>query len=302
MFARVWSWCRDYPLGVVGALLICPFLLAALLPWLAPYDPIMLSPLAALADPSPDHWLGTDTLGRDQLSRIIYGARPSLGVGFGAVILSLLMGTPFGLLAGYRLGLVDLVMMRLFDALQAFPSIVLALVIAATLGPGAMNAVIAVAIVYVPIFARLARGQTLSAREQVYVEAARAIGASDTRIIARHLLPNITSPLMIQFYLTVAYAVLLEATLSFLGVGIQPPAPSWGSMLKDGYQYVTLAPSLSVVPGSAIFLLVLGLTLLGDAIWSASDPRQSFRRRASRGRLAPERDVSPPLAARQVPS
>jgi peptide/nickel transport system permease protein len=272
---RVAGWARDYPFGVLGALLIAPFVVMALLPSVSPYNPLVLSPGNPMAGPSILHWLGTDTLGRDELSRIVYGARPSLGVGFASVILSALVGTPLGLLAGYQLGLMDQAIMRVLDAVQAFPGVVLALAIAAALGPGVSNAVLAVAIVYIPVFARLTRGQTLGARGQLYVDAARACGAGSPRIIIQHVLPNIASPLVIQFYLTVAYAILLEATLSFLGVGVQPPAPSWGSMLKDGYSYVALAPGLSLVPGATIFLLVLGLTLFGDAIWSTSDPQQS---------------------------
>jgi ABC-type dipeptide/oligopeptide/nickel transport system permease subunit len=253
---------------------------AALIPSFAPYDPLQIRPADALAGPSPLYWLGTDTLGRDELSRVIYGARPSLGVGFASVMLSVLVGAPLGLVAGYRVGLADQVIMRALDALQAFPGVVLALAIAAALGPGVQNAVLAVALVYVPVFARLIRGQALAARALPYMETARASGADGTRIVLRHLLPNIAPPLLIQVYLTVAYAILLEATLSFLGVGVQPPAPSWGSMLRDGYAYLSLAPALSLVPGATIFVLVLGLTLLGDAIWTASDPEQA--RRATR--------------------
>lgn len=284
--ARIASWLRRYPLGAAGAGILTFFIVFAMAaPFVAPYDPIATNFSQALVRPSGAHWLGTDNLGRDQLSRIMFGARPALKVGLISTLLSLIVGASVGLLAGYRGGQsLDHLVMRVMDALQAFPAIVLALAVTAALGLGLSSAIAAITVVNVPFFTRLARGQVLAAREEMYIEAVRASGARESRIMARHLLPNIASPLLVQAYLTVGYAIILEATLSFLGVGVQPPEPSWGGMLKAGYPFLTVAPWLAVGPGAAIFVMVLGLTLLGDALWASLDPRLARAGRASGGR------------------
>ncbi len=238
------AWLKRYPFGAAGALILAVFLLFAVAaPWLAPYEPLAPNFAHALVGPSRGHWLGTDNLGRDQLSRIVFGSRPALEVGVISTVMSLLIGASLGMVAGYRADRTfDQVIMRVMYAIQAFPAIVLALAITAALGLGLSSAIIAITIVNIPFFTRLTRGQVLAAREEVYVEAARASGASESVIMVRHLLPNVASPLLVQASLTVGYAIILEATLSFLGVGVQPPAPSWGAMLKIGYPYLGVAP------------------------------------------------------------
>jgi peptide/nickel transport system permease protein len=217
--------------------------------------------------------MGTDDLGRDVLSRIIYGARASLIAGVVATGIALLIGTALGIVSGYALGPTDTVISRVMDALLAFPGLILALAITAALGPSLVNAMIAIGIVGVPRFARLARAQVLSVRGNEYVEAVRALGASNTRILLRHIAPNILTPVIIQTSLSVAFAILTEASLSFLGLGVQPPTPSWGFMLNQGRDYIAQAPWLAVFPGIAIFLVVMAFNLLGDAIRDALDPR-----------------------------
>ncbi len=260
-------------LGVLVALL----LVAATADLIAPYDPLKQDYSVVLQAPSWAHWLGTDDLGRDVLSRLIYGARISLQVGIVAVGIATVAGVIIGLAAGYWGGLIDEVLMRVTDALYSFPAIILALAITAALGPGIINAMIAIGIVYTPPFARLVRGQALSVRERDFVMAERVLGAGHLRIMLRHIWPNVTAPIIVQASLNVSFAIIVEATLSFLGVGVRPPTPSWGSMLYNGYQYLELAPWLSFFPGAAIFLTVLGLNFLGDGLRVALDPR--LRRR-----------------------
>ena len=240
---------------------------------LAPYDPNRPQDAGVLASPRPAHVLGTDQLGRDVLSRIIYGARTSVQAGVVSVGFALLAGAVLGLVAGYHGGRVDDVLMLLTDALWSFPTLVLALAIAASLGPGLTNAMLAIGIVFTPVFARLVRGQTLSVRERDFVVAARAIGGTPGRIMLRHVWPNVTAPVIVQASLLVASAIVVEAALSFLGLGIEPPAASWGSMLKAGYQYMQQAPWLSFAPGVAIFVTVLAFNLLGDGLRRGLDPR-----------------------------
>ena len=255
--------------GVVGV----RGFVALLGPALAPYDPTEQALDRMLRPPGSGYLLGTDDLGRDILSRVLYGARVSLGVGVGAVGLSFALGGVLGLLAGYRGGWFDEVAMRVLDGLLAFPAIVLALAITAVLGPSLRHAMIAIAIVGVPGFARLVRGQVLTLRTREFVEAARALGAGDGRVLARHIAPGTVAPVVVHASLRLAFAVVTEAGLSFLGLGTQPPTPSWGAMLNAGREYLEMAPWLSLAPGAAIFLTTLGFNFLGDAIRDALDPR-----------------------------
>ncbi|MBA2451410.1 MAG: ABC transporter permease [Chloroflexi bacterium] len=239
----------------------------------SPYSPAVQDYTAILSNPTLEHPMGTDNLGRDNLSRIIHGTRVSIQAGLVSVGFATIVGTLMGLAAGYWRGWVDDLLMRLSDALWSFPGIVLALAIAAALGPGLGNAMIAIGIVFTPVFARLVRGSALSVRERDFVLAARVLGAGDGRIMWSHVLPNVLAPVIVQASLMVALAIIVEATLSFLGLGVQPPTPSWGSMLRSAYQYMQVAPWLSFFPGAAIFLTVLGLNLLGDGFRRALDPR-----------------------------
>jgi ABC-type dipeptide/oligopeptide/nickel transport system permease subunit len=262
------------PLFVLGVVLVAGLVLIAVLgPFLVSYDPLeqdMLNP--PLAPPSETHLLGTDFLGRDGLARLVYGAGISLQVGVTAVALASIPGIVIGVLAAYRGGWVDDVINRIFDALMGFPSLVLALVIVAVVGPSLLNLEVAIAVASLPEYARLVRGQALAVREFDYVTAARASGAGDTRIMFRHVLPNVIGPSVVQASLGVGFAITAEASLSFLGLGVQPPAPAWGSMIQTGFQYLEVAPWLVVAPGTMIFLAVLGFNLLGDGIREVLDP------------------------------
>ena len=247
--------------------------LAVLADVVAPYSPADQDYDSILQSPSMAHWMGTDNLGRDNLSRIIFGSRVSIQAGVVAVSIAVIIGTLLGITAGYWRGWTDDVLMRLCDALWSFPGIVLALFIAAALGPGLVNAMIAIGVVFIPVIARLVRGSAMSVREREFVLAAKVLGAADIRIMLAHVLPNVLAPVIVQGSLLVAYAIIVEATLSFLGLGVQPPEPSWGSMLKAAAQYMQVAPWLSFFPGFAIFVTVLGLNLLGDGLRRALDPR-----------------------------
>ena len=261
-------------LAVAGLVLIAVLtVLAVFAPLVAPFDPIKQDYNALLQAPSITHLFGTDNLGRDVLSRVIYGARVSLTAGVIAVGLATLLGLVFGLLAGFFGGVVDEAIMRVVDATLAFPFLVLAITLAAVLGPSLQNAMLAIAVVSAPVFARLARGQVLSERERDYVQAAHALGSSDARIVVRHLLPNIAGPIIIQASLSIAGAILAESALSFLGLGVQPPTPSWGEMLNTARGYLRDAPWTAIAPGSLIFIAVLAFNLLGDGLRDALDPR-----------------------------
>ena len=255
------------------------FLCAIFADLVAPYDPSTQDYLALTEAPSSAHWLGTDDLGRDILTRIIYGARVSLQVGIIAVGIAVTLGVTLGLLAGYVGGFVDDVIMRFIDSVQAFPGLILALGITAALGPGIGNAMIAIGFVSTPAMARLTRGQVLSLREREFVHAAQVIGASPLKIMSRHIWPNATAPIIVQATLLVASAIVTEASLSFLGVGVKPPTPSWGSMLRTGSQYLEVAPWLAFAPGVAIFLTVLAFNFVGDGMRRALDPRLMSRRK-----------------------
>jgi peptide/nickel transport system permease protein len=250
-------------------------LLAILAPSIAPYDPIKQSWAAVRKAPSALYWFGTDEVGRDILSRIIYGARASLMAGVISVGIAIAVGVPVGLVAGYAGGLVDGIISRFTDAMLACPFLILAIALAAFLGPSLGNAMIAIGVTATPIFVRLTRGQVLSVKAEDYVEAARAVGNPHWRIAFRHILPNVMPALLVQATLTIATAVIAEASLSFLGLGQQPPAPSWGSMLNAAQRFLVNAPWMAVWPGLAIFVTVLSFNLLGDGLRDALDPRSS---------------------------
>jgi len=262
--------------AVVGAVLVLGFvLLAVLAPLITAQDPMQTSFLTIRKPPSAAHWLGTDDLGRDIFTRLAYGARASLMAGVISVAIALAVGVPFGLLAGYYGGLVDGAISRATEAMLAIPFLILAIALAAFLGPSLSNAMIAIGLSAMPLFIRLTRGQVLSVKTEDYVEGARSIGLPDRWIIIRYVLPNVLPPLIVQATLTIATAIIAEASLSFLGLGQQPPAPSWGSMLNTAKNYMSQAPWMSVFPGGAIFLVVLGFNLLGDGLRDALDPRES---------------------------
>jgi len=240
---------------------------------IAPYNPSQIQPVGILSPPTPQYPLGTDAIGRDVLSRIMYGARVSLAAGAVSVGVALSLGVLIGLLAGYHGGWIDDLLMRMIDALYSFPALLLALAITAILGPGLTNVMLAIGIVFTPAFARLVRGQALSVRERDFVMAARVTGAQPWRIMSVHIWPNVTAPIVVQASLQVAAAIVIEAGLSYLGLGVQPPTPSWGAMLKEGYQYMEQAPWLAFAPGAAMFVTVLAFNLFGDGLRHALDPR-----------------------------
>jgi peptide/nickel transport system permease protein len=257
-----------------GAALVVILILTAILgPSLAPYDPNQMDFSARFSGPTLAHPLGTDDFGRDTLSRIMWGARVSLQVGLIAVAIAGTVGTALGLVAGYSNRVVDEIIMRAMDILFAFPAILLAIAILAALGRGITNAMIAIGIVYIPIFARIARGEVLSVRKEEFIEAARAIGASRARILVRHIFPNSLAPLIVETTLSLAFAILAEAALSFFGLGTQPPDPSWGRMLSEGRAYFQQSVWMGVFPGLAIMLTVMGFNFLGDGLRDAMDPR-----------------------------
>jgi peptide/nickel transport system permease protein len=245
-------------------------------PLLARYDPFEIHAVDRLKPPSAQYWLGADSLGRDVFSRLLYGARISLGVGAATVVVCNSVGILIGLVSGYYRR-VDNILMRIMDAFMAFPSILLALGIMAVLGPALINTVIALSIVYIPRVARIVRSAVLGIREADYVTACRSIGIRDTRILARHVLPNCMAPIIVQGTFIFAYAVIAEASLSFLGVGSSPEVPSWGNMLNEARQFLRRAPSLALFPGFAIMLTVLSLNLLGDGLRDVLDPRMKDR-------------------------
>jgi len=261
-------------LAGVGLIIVGIVVLTALFaPLLAPYDPTQKNTRNLLKAPTFQHPLGTDELGRDTLSRVIYGARISLEVGVIAVGISLVIGVLLGLVAGYTGGATDAIIMRIMDGLLAFPALVLALAITAMLGPSLNNVMLAIGITGIPSFARLVRGQVLTTKRLEYVQAAQSVGASDWRLMLRHILPNILAPIIVQASISVAAAILAEAGLSFLGLGIQPPTASWGSMLNVAKGYLGRTAWLAIAPGTAIFITVLGFNFLGDAIRDVLDPR-----------------------------
>jgi len=259
--------------AVAGMVLIALVLLvAAVGPSLAPYDPLKPVPLERLQGSSEKHWFGTDSLGRDIFSRVIYGARISILIGLISVSISLVPGTLLGLVAGYFGGRIDSLIMRLMDMLLAFPAILLAIFITAILEPNLTNTMIAVGIVYIPHYARIVRSSVLALKEQLFVQAISHLGGSHSRILARHILPNTMPPIIVYATLGMGTAVLQAAALGFLGLGAQPPQPEWGAMLSEGRQYVQIAPHVAAFPGAAILVLVLGFNLFGDGLRDALDP------------------------------
>ncbi len=262
---------RSAQLGL--ALVLIYVVVAVFAGVLAPYSPIEQHAKDRLQEPTAKYWLGTDEFGRDILSRLMHGATNSLRIALISVIVACTLGTILGLTAGYVGGLLDNTIMRVMDLFFAFPAILLALAIVAALGPGAVNTVLAIAVVYTPIFARVARGPVLAIKETEFVQAARAIGTRHPRIVWRHVLPNALAPIIVQITLALSWAMLTEAGWSFLGLGTIPPAPSWGSMLSDSRKLMEAAPWLAVAPGLAIMLGVLGFNLLGDGLRDALDPR-----------------------------
>jgi len=263
------------PGALIGLAVVIFFVVLALVsPLVSPYDPLATDWRAVRKPPSALHFLGTDDLGRDVLARLIWGARASLMAGLVSVSIALAVAVPLGLVSGYLGGVVDGLVMRMVDAMLAIPFLILAIALAAFLGPNLTNAMIAIGVAQTPIFTRLTRGQVLAVRHEDYIEAARAVGNPHRRILLRHILPNVLAPIIVQATLAIAGAIIAEAALSFLGLGQPPPAPSWGSMLYTASHFLSQAPWMAVWPGLAIFGLVLSFNLLGDGLRDALDPRR----------------------------
>ncbi|WP_454856542.1 ABC transporter permease [Rhizobium binxianense] len=272
--SRLWRRLARRRSALIGlAVVLFMVLVAALAPLLAPYDPAAQSWTAVRKAPSALHWMGTDEAGRDILSRIVWGTRASLLAGLTSVGIAMAVGVPLGLAAGFLGGIIDGFISRFTDAMLACPFLILAIAFAAFLGPSLTNAMLAIGITAMPLFIRLTRGQVLSIKAEEYVEAASAVGNPQWRIAARHILPNILPQLMVQATLTIASAIIAEASMSFLGLGLQPPAPSWGSMLNSAQRFLGNAPWMALWPGLAIFMTVLSFNLLGDGLRDALDPR-----------------------------
>jgi len=261
------------PIGICGAIIVLATIVAAVAaPLLAHYDPASQA-ARRLLPPSTDHFFGTDQLGRDTFSRIVYGARVSLEVGIVAVGIALIVGCVLGIVCGFYGGRLDDLLMRLVDVMSAFPSLVLAIVIAGLVGPSRNTAMVAIGVVYAPAFARVVRGAVLAVRAEPYMESARVVGAQDWRMIRYHVLPNILAPLIVLVSVYLSQAILSEAALSFLGLGTQPPEPSWGGMLSEARQYMQLSPWMAIFPGFMIMLAVMGFNFLGDGLRDVLDPR-----------------------------
>lgn len=260
--------------GGLGLLIVLLATVGAVFaPWLAPYDPIALNPADRLQGPSPEHLLGTDQYGRDTFSRILYGGRASLAVAGAATLFALLVGGTLGVVSGYYRGWIDVMIMRLTDILLSFPAILLAIALLAFLGGGFLNLVLAIGVVYVGPFTRVARAAVLTVREELFVEASRSLGSRDWRILLTAVVPAAAAPIIVEVTLRLAYAILAEASLSFLGLGTQPPTPSWGLMIAEGRRFLSLNAWATVAPGLAIMLIVLGFNLFGDGLRDALDPR-----------------------------
>jgi peptide/nickel transport system permease protein len=273
--ARAWRRLTQRKSAMFGlAVILILIAVAVLAPWIAPFDPAKQSWNAVRKAPSMLNWFGTDESGRDLFSRVVFGARASLLAGAVSISIALCAGVPIGLLAGYSGGWVDALISRITDAVLAIPFLVLAIALAAFLGPSLTNAMIAIGVTVTPIFIRLTRGQVLAVKVEDFVEASRAVGNSGLRIAVRHILPNILPALLVQATLSIAAAIIAEASLSFLGLGQQPPAPSWGSMLNTAQRFLTSAPWMAIWPGFAIFLAVLSFNLFGDGLRDALDPKE----------------------------
>ena len=274
----LWRAVAQNELAWIGLILLALVVAAAVLaPWLAPRDPLEHDIVARLQPPSAEYWLGTDSYGRDVLSRLLYGARISLFVGFVSILTAMLIGTSVGIVAGYVGGLFDQIVMGVLDVLLAFPTLLLGLMIAAMLGANLQNLIIAIAVTEIAPFARVARAPTITLREREFVEASRSYGCGPFRIMTRHILPNMISDVVVMSSLWLASAIRTEASLSFIGLGVPPPAATWGGMIREGFENILDAWWLAVFPSLAIFAVVLGLNLLGDALRDASDPRSSAR-------------------------
>ena len=273
---RAWRKLKANKGALVGLAIILFFaVLAALAPLMPIPDPVATSWSAIRKAPSAAHWLGTDDLGRDILSRMIWGARASLMAGIFSVAIAVAIGVPFGLISGYYGGWIDQIISRITEAFLAMPFLITAIALAAFLGPSLTNAMIAIGLSATPVFVRLTRGQVLAVKTEDYVEGARSIGLRHFSIITRYILPNVFAPILVQATLTIATAIIAEASLSFLGLGQQPPSPSWGSMLNVAKNYLEQAPWMAMWPGAAIFLVVIGFNLLGDGLRDALDPREA---------------------------
>ncbi|MCB2005084.1 MAG: ABC transporter permease [Burkholderiaceae bacterium] len=271
---RAWRKLARNRIAMAGLAVVVFFVvLAVFAPWIAPHDPLAAGWSTIRKAPSAAHWFGTDDLGRDVLSRVVWGTRASLMAGVVSVAISLLLGVVIGMVAGFFGGWIDALISRVTDAFLACPFLILAIALAAFLGPSLTNAMIAIGVSAAPIFVRLTRAQVLNVKVEDYIEAARAVGCSPLRIAVSHMLPNITAPVIVQSTLAIAAAVIAEASLSFLGLGQQPPAPSWGSMLNTAKNFMDSAPWMAIWPGLAIFILVLAFNLLGDGLRDALDPR-----------------------------
>ncbi len=272
---EIWQTLIANRLAVAGLVVLALLVLMAVLAEvIAPFGINDIDIPNRLTGPSMSHWFGTDDLGRDVLSRVIIASRVSLQVGFIAVGFALAFGVPIGLVAGYYRGKTDSILMRLMDILFSFPAILLAIAILAVLGPGIRNAMVAIGLVYTPIFARITRGSVIVVSEEVYIRAARSLGARDGRIIFRHILPNVLAPIIVQTTLSLAFAILSEAALSFLGLGVQPPNPAWGRMLAEGRNFFQQAPWMGIFPGVAILVTVMSFNFVGDGLRDALDPKQ----------------------------
>ncbi len=274
LWTSLYHFAREKPLGAAGGILMLVIILVAILaPWLAPMDPLRTHVREALAAPSGQYLLGSDELGRDSLSRIIYGARISILVGFTAMFFGTVTGTIINVFSAYKGGWVDILVQRVMDVLLAFPTLIMALAIMAVLGPSVRNVIIAISIPFIPRAGRVVRSAALAVKEQQYVEAAQAVGASQWRIVFRHVLPNCMAPYLIIATALLGTAILVEASLSFLGLGIPPPTPSWGRALAEAMEFFNASPWLAIFPGIAISLAVFGVNLLGDALRDVLDPR-----------------------------
>lgn len=276
--SKFWKWFKSDLRGAISLIVLCVLIaMSALAPWISPYSPLAQDFDAALAPMSAAHWLGADDLGRDTLSRLIYGGTASLYASFLAVFVAILIGVPVGLLAGYLGGWVDEIISRIIDSFLSFPAIVLAIAVTGALGIGLTNGMISVGIVFAPQLARLVRARTLVVRHELYVDSARCFGASTSRILWRHVLPNTIQPVIVQVTLLLAGALLAEASLSFLGLGIQPPNASWGAMLARAYQNMEISPEQMYLPGLAILFTALAFNALGESMRVALDPTMKRR-------------------------
>lgn len=277
MWNAVWQFVKQWKknrIGAFGAIIVLILIIVAIFaPWIAPYTPREMNHLQRMEGPSRDHIFGTDRFGRDEFSRVVYGARVSLQVGIIAVSIGVVSGLLLGLIAGYYGRLLDALIMRFMDILFAFPSILLALVVITVLGPSLTNTMIAIGITNMPVFTRIVRASVLSVREEEYIAAAIALGIGDIRLLIRHMLPNVLAPVIVQASLALSGAILTEAALSFLGLGIQPPTPSWGSMLSESRRYMELAPWTAIFPSLAIMVTIMSFNLFGDGLRDILDPK-----------------------------